>query len=84
MNVMAEAVNLYFPLWRPEEAGIVNAWQLIPLLKKGLEELRSDPERFKKLEPKNKYGTYDGFVSFVEKYLNACMEHPEYEVEADR
>jgi hypothetical protein len=34
-------------------------------------------ERYRALEPENKWGTYDNFVPWVERYLAACEEYPD-------
>lgn len=81
---MAQAAGIYTALWRPEEVGITKASQLIVPLTAGLAGLRLNPTVFKILEPENKWGSYHTFVAFVEKYLNACKEHPEARVKADR
>jgi hypothetical protein len=46
------------------------------LLLDGLTRLRAEPDRFKKFEPENKRGTYDGFVKWVAEYMKACMLNP--------
>jgi hypothetical protein len=84
LGQMAAAAGIYEHLWRPEEIGAVKAAQLIEPLTNGLELLRSFPERFKALEPENKWGTYDTFVPWIEKYLAACKEYPDAEVHACR
>lgn len=84
LGKMAEAANLYMFLWRPEELGIAKAGQLIEPLKEGLEKLELNPQQFKIHNPKNGWGSYEGLVSFVKKYLKACEEHPEAEVTASR
>jgi len=77
---IAEEAGLYEAIWRPDEIGIKHAEELIPILEKGLEKLRSQPDKFKKLNPENDYGSYDGFVNTVEEYLTACKENPDAEV----
>ncbi len=52
------------------------ARDLIPLLRVGLERLRADPARFQALNPENGWGTYAGFVPWVERYLAQCEAHP--------
>lgn len=74
---MADEAGIYKHLWRPEEIGITKAEELIEPLKKGLELLKSDPERFKKLNPDNGWGDYDGLVRFVEQYLKHCISWPD-------
>jgi len=81
---MARVANIYLTLWRPEELGIKTAAELVSPLEEGLNKLRSDPEKFKKLNSVNGWGTYDDFVAFVEDYLNECKEHPNATVEVSR
>jgi hypothetical protein len=81
---MAASADLYHALWRPQELGITKAGGLIPCLEMGLERLLSDPERYKRYNPPNGWGSYEGLVGFVIKYLAACREHPEADVGACR
>jgi hypothetical protein len=84
LGEMAEQAGLYTFLWRPEEAGITLAKELIEPLRQGLHLLKMEPERFKKFNPENGWGNYGGLVGFVESYLNACYEYPEAKIEVDR
>ena len=84
LNTMAEAAGIYECLWRPDEIGITLAAQLIDPLSHGLQELCRDPERFRSLNPPNGWGSYEVLVSFVEKYLLACIKYPEATVEVSR
>lgn len=84
LGKMANEAGIYKHLWRPEEINISKAGQLIEPLQVGLELLRSDPERFRKLNPSNGWGTYEGLVEFVEKYLKACQEYPDTDIETWR
>lgn len=81
---MAEVAGLYTYLWKPEEMGIAHAKDLIAPLASGLKLLKSAPEKFKALEPANGWGTYENFVSFVEHYLWACIDHPDAEIVVSR
>lgn len=81
---MAKAANLYEVLWRPEEVGITHANQLIGPLEAGLTRLRSDPDKYRKLNPSNGWGSYEGLVKFVENYLEACQENPDCTVRSCR
>ena len=84
LNKMADAAGIYKHLWRPEEIDITKAEQLLEPLRKGLDLLLSDPERFKKFDPENKWGDYDGLVDFVREYLAACEENPNASVSVSR
>jgi len=77
LNNMADEAGIYYHLWRPEELNITKAGQLVENLKDGLKLLRSNPERFKKFQASNGWGTYEGLVLFVESYLEACEEYPD-------
>ena len=80
LNTMAAEAGIYEALWRPEEIGVTKAAQLIPLLDAGLSRLCAQPDRFRAFDAPNGWGTYEGLVSFVEKYLAACKEFPEANV----
>ena len=84
LNKMADEAGIYKHLWRPEEIEITKAAQLIEPLREGLSLLLSDPERFKKFDPENKWGDYDGLVNFVREYLAACEENPNASVSVRR
>ena len=84
LNRMAEATGLYDYLWRPEEHSIDTAKQLIEPLRQGLHLLKLNPEEYKKFNPENGWGSYEGLVTFVEKYLDACYNYPDAKVTADR
>lgn len=84
LGKMAEEAGIYYHLWRPEEIGITKARQLIEPLKKGLAEMKADPERFGKHNSPNGWGLYKHFVPWIEKYLAACEEHPDADIEVSR
>lgn len=84
LNTMADAAGLYQPIWRPEELGITTARELIEPLREGLTRMKADPARFKALNPKNGWGSYDAFIPWIEAYLWACEEHPEARVNVSR
>ncbi len=84
LNTMADKAGIYKHLWRPEEIGITTAEQLIEPLRAGLKELRAKPEYFKQFNPENGWGTYEGLCSFVENYLNECVENPDATIEVSR
>ena len=84
LTVMAMEAGLYEALWRPEDLKIANAGEMAPLLGFGLEKLKADPERFKKLNPANGWGTYEGLVRVVENYLEACVQNPDAEIKVRR
>ena len=84
LNIMAEAADIYAYLWYPEEVDVQYAEDLIEPLTKGLAKLKYDPEYYMIFNPKNGWGTYERLVEFVENYLIACKEYPNYEIVVDR
>lgn len=84
LGKMASAAGIYEHLWRPDEIQVSRAHQLIDPLKAGLERLRAEPDKFKALSPLNGWGTYDGLVRFVERYVNACEQYPQATIRVSR
>jgi hypothetical protein len=84
LGKMAREAGIYEVLWRPEEIGIDKASDMIPFLEKGVEALKSDPERFKELNPENGWGRYEGLLGFARDTLAACKEYPDARVSASR
>jgi bifunctional ADP-heptose synthase (sugar kinase/adenylyltransferase) len=81
---MADAAGLYECVWRPEEQNITQAKELIEPLTKGIIELKANPEKYKKLDPENKWGTYLDFIPWLQDYLNACIAYPEAKLKVSR
>jgi len=84
LGLMAEKANLYKYLWHPEEVGATIAKDIIEPLRMGLNLLKSKPEYFKKFNPKNGWGDHSILVNFVEKYLDACENNPNAEIQVWR
>ena len=77
-------LSLYDVLWHPDKHGFKYARDLEDLLDIGWNILLSDPEKFKKYNPENGWGSYDGLVDFVYHYRNACWDYPEAELKISR
>ena len=84
LNKMAQEAGLYEVLWRPEENDLLYAAQLIPLLEKGLLELRKNATHYSTFNPTNGWGNYEILLDFVEDYLDACRANPDATVEVCR
>lgn len=84
LGKMADAAGIYGCVWRPEEHGIETANQLIMPLTEGITLLKSDPERFKAFDSPNGWGTYENFVPWLEKYLEACQTCPKGTISVSR
>ena len=81
---MAQEAGIYQHLWRPEELGLTKAGQLIEPVRKGLELMKSDSDRFSQFNAPNGWGLYKNFVPWVERYLTACEENPDADIHVSR
>lgn len=81
---MAEVAGIYKHIWRPEEVGITFAKELIDPLREGLHKLKSNPDLYKQYNPFNGWGNYEGFVNFVQDYLDACYKYPDSKIKVCR
>lgn len=84
LGKIAERAGIYQALWRPEELGITNADQLVPILTRGLEYLYTNTEELRALEPSNGWGTVEDLISFVSYYLSAAESNPNATIEVSR
>ncbi len=78
LGAMAKEAGLYEALWQPNM--LARAADLIEPLRGGLARLKTNPDAFRRLNPENGWGTYEGLVEFVEEYLAACERWPDAEV----
>ena len=67
-----------------EEANPVRAYEIIPIIEKGLEDIKARPKHYEKFNSSNGWGMYEHFVPFIEEYLKALKEYPEAFVECNR
>ena len=81
---MAAEAGIYDVLWRPDEAGIERASQVADTLRVGITEMRADPERFRRFNAANGWGTYDQFLPWLKEYLAACEANPSARVRVSR
>lgn len=49
-----------------------------PILKKGIEEMQKKPTKYKKMNPKNGWGNYDGALQVLKELYQACLKNPRY------
>lgn len=80
LGEMADKAGIYKALWQPEEIDAKYAKDIIPIIEKGLADLKARPDYFKRFNSSNGWGMYKHFVPFVQKYLNACKENPDAEI----
>ena len=49
-------------------------FEAIPILLKALDGLRSDPHKFKEMNPNNGWGDYEGAVRLIENLIEWCRD----------
>ena len=76
--------NDYQAEYKFEEVNPVRAYEIIPIIEKGLEDMKARPKHYEKFNSSNGWGMYEHFVPFIEEYLKALKEYPEAFVECDR
>jgi len=82
---LSNGMTLYDILWRPDEQeGLKFARDISELLDEGFNILLSSPEEYKRYNPENGWGSYDGLCNFVYNYRNACWENPDAELRVSR
>lgn len=72
---MARAGGVYEAIWKPDTIGIKNAGHLVPELGEAINDMYARPDWYKKDNPKNGWGDFAGFLSFLERYRAACVEY---------
>ncbi len=78
---MAKAAGIYDICWQPQEIGVEQAADIVPILEKGLADMKKRPEFYETFDSPNGWGLYKHFVPWLEKYLAACQENPDAIIE---
>lgn len=67
-----------------EQSVTIYAKDIVDIVEKGLKKMKNKPEYYTKFNSPNGWGTYENFVPWVERYLEALKEYPESKIEVDR
>ncbi len=67
-----------------EEENLVRAYEIIPIIEKGLEDMLARPKHYETFNSPNGWGMYKHFIPFIEQYLEALKEYSESFVDCDR
>jgi hypothetical protein len=73
LNVMWRKACVYDALYNSHG---MQAKSIVPILKLGLEDMLKKPNVYKKLEPENGWGSYDGAITFLNSVIEACEDNP--------
>ncbi len=79
---MASRAGFGRALWGDEP--VRDASELADLIEVGLDEMRARPAVFRALDSPNGWGTYDQFVPWLERLVEACRREPTARVSVSR
>lgn len=82
LGAMAQALGIYDLVWHAK--GVGTAADLIVPVEGALAKLKADPERYRKFEAENGWGTVEGFIDFLGRLLVGCRADPGLVVEVCR
>ncbi len=71
LGKMAEEAGIYKVMWLDKPS---TTQEILPVLVDGYLKLKNDPDKFKKFNPDNGWGSYEALVEFVEKFMKACAQ----------
>lgn len=54
----------------------MNCKEVAKIINFAIINMRSNPEKYKKLNPENGWGDYTSFLEYVEKIEKGCLENP--------
>lgn len=61
----------------------MQAGTAIPFIKGAIDHMRNNAEDYRKLNPKNGWGSYEGAIGYLESILGHCKEHPLTTIQID-
>ena len=80
--------DLYSLVWKPEEIGIGNICNntdvLVQALQIGISYMVAHRDELLKYNPKNGWGDYDSFLTWLIDYWRACLDNPNCKIETSR
>jgi hypothetical protein len=84
LGKMADAADIYYHLWRPEEINMEFAHQIEEALVAGISHLATNKDFYEQFNSPNGWGMYDHFLMFCVNYLKAIKKYPSAKIEACR
>jgi hypothetical protein len=80
LGKMAGIAGIYECLWHPEIGNYTEAGELVQPLEEAINKMERFPQRYKKYDADNGWGTYKDFLPWLKKLLEACEEYPESKI----
>lgn len=84
LTEMADEAGIYKCLWRPEENGFERCEQIIEPLRASIKDMEKNPEKYKKHNPPNGWGNYDGFLEKCKEIYHIALANPDFKITSDR
>ena len=81
---IANTLTLYDILWRGNEHNIIQAKEIIPYVKEGLNKLMNNIRFYQQFDPPNGYGNIYSLIRFCIILITNCKENPEAYLEFSR
>lgn len=81
---IANKLTLYDVLWHGEEHKIIQARDIVPYVKEGLQELIDNVKYYSQFDPPNGYGDVFSLIRFCIMTFYACKENPKAYLEFSR
>ncbi|MFJ5625436.1 hypothetical protein ACIQD3_22665 [Peribacillus loiseleuriae] len=53
------------------------ATDVIPMIRKGVDEMLANPEKYRAMNPPNGWGSYEGALDYIQKLLHECEKNPD-------
>ncbi len=70
-NMIQEVCGLRPPSWDGKKCS-----ELLPFIDKGIKQLRSNRQEYRKFEPSNGWGTVETTIVFLDAIRTVCEEYP--------
>ena len=74
---MAKHAWIYEALRHPNLIKAEYARQIIDKVEKWLADMKKRPGYYRSFDASNGWGTYEDFIPWIEKYLEACKKYPQ-------
>jgi hypothetical protein len=84
LTKMAAEAGIYEALWHPELTTIKKASELAAVLEPAISDMKARPEYYKRFNPENGWGSYEGFINWLGRLYDACIEHTDAEIQVNR
>lgn len=59
----------------------MNCKEALPTINKAIEEMLNNADEYRKLNPKNGWGSYEGLLATLQEMRNCCEKNPDGKIE---